>query len=80
MNEFLLTKEEIDAVVAANFYPHQMYLRHQALIKAQAKKLAEWLKTKAWQGHKSVVGFDPPKGYLVREDEVEALLKDIEDG
>ena len=33
--------------------------------------------TRTWQGHKPAQGFDPPKGYLIQEEELDAKLKDL---
>jgi len=38
----LLDKDELEAIVLKNFYPYQQYFRHQAIAKAQLKKVGEW--------------------------------------
>ena len=42
---------------------------------AGVREMLDWIKTKAWQGHKPI-GFDPSRGYLIREEELEAKLKE----
>ena len=50
-------------------------------LKKQGYIRSEWafrlvLKTKAWQGHKPSLGFDPPMGYLIRNEDLLAKLKE----
>ena len=50
---------------------------YRALIEAQRdssdEEWIELIEKHRWQGHSPSQGFDPPKGYLIREDEWQAL-------
>lgn len=83
MGQILLTPEEIkqceeDARRICTLdmsMPIDLYWLKQNLIKAQLKRMVKFIKTRAWQtgqyGSKI-------QGYLITEDDMQALLKEIE--
>ena len=76
-------RQELAKVPETNLYLPSAYEQtsiewNEFVAKSQLKKVVEFIRQHQWQGHKGVV-FDSPKGYLLSEDDVQALLEEVKE-
>ena len=65
---------QLDTRHAREIVKDQAKATWEACEKATRQGIVEWIKTHAWQGDKLAPGFDPPKGYLIRDEDLKELV------
>ena len=78
LEDLVLSEEEYEALYREHGNkPENVFrqIEREATAKHAVKKIVEEIEKYRWQGHKPMIGFDAPKGYLLNEDFVQQLKK-----